>query len=251
MSELLDENWTFQRVAHRGFRAHYTENTIEAFQKALEVGATMLELDVRMTKDEKLVVLHDATLLRLGDNRRHVASMYWEELKEIDIIDKRAKHYKSGSILRLEELLDQVNSDTNYYIEIKASKRHSKEYEKRLCQKVVDLVHRKDLEPHVMYAAFEFSVLEYYYDCCDPARLGFNFKRSFPKPAIMAKLKKMKAILCPKHKLLDEESFQHCKDQGFRIIPWTVNETERMIELIDMGVDGITTDHPDRLYDLT
>jgi glycerophosphoryl diester phosphodiesterase len=85
MLSIDDKDWTFQIVAHRGFKAHYAENTMISFEKAVEAKATMLELDVRMTKDEVIVILHDPTLLRLGKHRWHVSSLLWHSLQEIKI----------------------------------------------------------------------------------------------------------------------------------------------------------------------
>lgn len=244
MSVLKDKSWSFQVVAHRGFRAHFAENTYMSFLKAIEVGATMLELDVRMTRDEKVVVLHDPTLLRLGGQRRHVAHLTWAELQQIDLHDEEARELKSGSVLTLEELFKLGGKTVNYYIEIKGSRPHSAAYERRLCERVVDLVEEYQLSAHVMYVSFNFSVLKYYREQGNLSRLGYNFRDTWPSPSKIQWLKEANAILCPYYRLLDKECVQRYQGEGFRLIPWVVNEPEEMRYWIDAGIDGVTTDNP-------
>ena len=251
MSQLSDENWSFQCVAHRGYRAHYAENTLRAFEKALEVGATMLELDVRLTKDDVVVVLHDPTMLRLGNDRRHVSSICWEELKDLDLHDAKARHFKSGSVLSLEKLLSTFGKQTNYYIEIKKrTKGHPSEHQKHLCDLTIELVRKYDLEDHTMYVAFDPWVLTYYRSCCPNARLGLNFRHPPPSAHLLSDLKKLGAVLCPHRKLMSHQAVQAWKRKGFRVIPWVVNNPEDMKLFKEMGVDGITTDNPELLVKL-
>ena len=78
---------TFKRpliIAHRGYRAKYPENTLASFKAALDAGAGMIELDVMLTKDRKMVVIHDATLERTTDGHGQVNGYTLKELKELD-----------------------------------------------------------------------------------------------------------------------------------------------------------------------
>jgi len=236
----------FQVVAHRGFRAHYAENTMVSFEKALEAGATMFELDVRMTKDEVVVVLHDPTLLRLGGQRLHVSAMTWDVLKQINLLDKKARHLKSGSVLTLEELFATFGPQVYYDVEVKICKYHSLYHKHTLCNKVIELVDRFGLNAHVLVTSFELEIIEYLKDK-DHLRLGYNFSRELPDEWLYEKLQKFEARLCPHEKLLNEEVLLGLKKLGFRVIPWVVNRERRMMELLYWGVDGIITDNPETL----
>lgn len=250
MSTLTDKNWAFQVVAHRGFSAHIAENTIFSFKKAMSVGATMFELDVRMTRDGKVVILHDPTLLRLGKKELRVAEIDWKELCHIDLHDEKARDLKGGSILTLEELFESSGSRINYYIEIKGSD-HTVEYEKELCAKVTELVKKYALEGNVIYVSFSYEVLRYYKAAGHRSRLGYNFYGEWPSEEQLKELSEMNALLCPDIQLLeaDRSKLKTFHERGFRLIPWVVNDAQVMKYWVDAGIDGITTDDPQILCD--
>lgn len=247
MSQSLSDPWNFQVVAHRGFKAHYAENTLVSFEKALEVGATMVELDIRMTKDNRVVILHDTTLLRLGNYRRHVSTMTWEELEKINLYDKEARHLKSGSVLSLEKLFKALGKKVCYYIEIKASKRHKQAYKERLCRDAVALTERYGLKEQALFVTFDLPLLQYLSSYNEKLHLGLNFDKELLSKKQLSILKAMRGVLCPNEALLTEELLKQYQTQGFKVIPWVVNDNKRMKELIDWKVDGITTDFPDKL----
>lgn len=236
----------FQVVAHRGFKAHYAENTLVSFEKAIEAGATMLELDVRMTEDEVVVILHDPTLLRLGGHRLHVSEMSWSVLKTINLLDKKARHLRSGSVLTLEQLFQTFGKSVYYDVEIKTAKHHLLHHKHKLCSHVIELVERFDLDNYVMATSFELDIIQYLHDK-NNLRLGYNFKGEMPDAWLFDKLKKMEASLCPHHGLVTEESLQTFKEMKFKVIPWVVNSEKRMMELLYWGVDGIISDNPEKL----
>jgi len=103
-------------IAHRGFSHLYPENTLRAFQKALEAGADGIECDVRMTKDNVLVLLHDADLKRLSGSSGKVESKNWSEICNLKI-------YQRESICRLSDLFDKL-SPCILNLEIKRSERY-------------------------------------------------------------------------------------------------------------------------------
>jgi|GEM_PF-1798826 len=249
MSILINDPWKFQCIAHRGLRKLYPENTLLAFKKAIEAKATMLELDVQMTKDQVVVVLHDATLQRLANVRQYVSEMSWKELNQISLYDKQAQHVRQGKVLTLKKLFQKIGKQTNYYVEIKAFKKHSSQYRRLLCDSVVDLIYRYDLLKHVMIVSFDFEILSYLYNHYKPLHLGFNFEKHWPTHNRMSTLRRMHAVLCPQECLLDDHHLRLSQEKGFRIIPWVVNKTKNMQRFIENQVDGIITDYPDRLYE--
>lgn len=239
----------FHVIAHRGFRAHYAENTLVSFEKALASGANMFELDVRMTNDEVVVILHDPTILRLGGQRLHVSAMTWDQLKQINLMDKKARHLKSGSVLSLEQLFSTFGSDVYYDVEVKICKYHTLQHKHTLCSKVIELVNRFDLGNHVMATSFELEILQFLKDK-NNVTLGFNFSRELPDEWLLEKLQGLDVRLCPHHKLLNEEVLHNFRERGFKVIPWVVNRQKRSLELLYWGVDGIITDNPETLVSL-
>lgn len=240
----------FQIVAHRGYKALFCENTMPAFEKALEAGATMLELDVRLTADQEAVLLHDATLQRLAGDRRHVASLPWNLLEEMPLLDKRARKQPEGRIARLEELFDRVGTDANYCVEIKHAPGQNSAYHQNLCETVCSLIKKYGLISRCMFVCTEVALLQMLHQTLPQIPVGWVFElkehlTSVPKP-----LKQMGAVLCPKMELLEDECVARFKRAGYALMPWTVNQETQMRRLLDWGVIGITTDEVERLVEV-
>tara|TARA_R110002049_G_scaffold47596_3_gene137287 strand:- start:20143 stop:20991 length:849 start_codon:yes stop_codon:yes gene_type:complete len=92
--------------AHRGARESHPENTLSAFKEAVRLGAQMVEFDVRMTKDGKLIIMHDASIDRTTDGTGLVEDLTWEEVKKLDAGSWKSKEFKGERVPLLDEALD-------------------------------------------------------------------------------------------------------------------------------------------------
>ena len=126
------------RIGHRGARAYAPENTLASFKKALEIGVDAVELDVRKTKDNQLVVIHDADVKRTT-NREGLVSEF--TLKEIQSLDAGS----GEKIPTLEETLDFLGKKVKILIELK---------ETGVEEQVLKIVHQKGLEKNVVITSF-------------------------------------------------------------------------------------------------
>src|SRR6056297_1860736 len=121
-------------IAHRGFNKEYPENTLVAFEKAIEAGADYIELDVHFSKDREIVVIHDGNTRRTGDKSFEVEETALEKLKTVDM-------GQGEKIPTLEEVVDLCKGKIGVQIEIKGN---------GLAKSVVDLVEKKDMVDQVL-----------------------------------------------------------------------------------------------------
>ena len=106
-------------MAHRGYRARYPENTLVAFQAALDAGVQMIELDVALSRDRKLVVIHDATLERTTNGEGAVSDHTLAQLKQLDAGGWFHPRFAGEHLPELSEVLDLADGQVLINIEIK------------------------------------------------------------------------------------------------------------------------------------
>ena len=136
--------------AHRGASGYAPENTLEAFRLAMEQGADGIELDVHLTKDGEVVVIHDETLDRTSDGQGKVRDYTLEELKKFSFHNHIEK-YKGVQIPTLKEVLDLVeNSSMKVNIELKTGIYWYEGIE----EKTMEIVKNKKMEGRVIYSSF-------------------------------------------------------------------------------------------------
>jgi glycerophosphoryl diester phosphodiesterase len=131
-------------IGHRGARAYAPENTLTSFRKAIELDANAVELDVRKTKDGKLVVIHDADVKRTTNGKGLVSELTLRQIKDLSIEG-------SEKIPTLEEVLDFLDKKVQVLIELKEAG-----YEKQ----VFEILHAKGLEKTVILTSFLEEALQ-------------------------------------------------------------------------------------------
>lgn len=194
------------------------------------MGADAVEVDVHLSKDGHIVVIHDATVDRTTDGNGRVADLTLEELKSLDA-------GKGESIPTLKEILDLVAGKTELVIEIKVTAAEAD---------VIDAVKEAHFEDRVTITSFVHPVVRRVKELEPGIRTGVIF---YGRPVCISRLAldALADVLCPHHTYVDLRMVREAREQGLRIYPWTVNRPEDMRRLIDMEVDGIVTDKPDAL----
>ncbi|HCM11964.1 MAG TPA: glycerophosphodiester phosphodiesterase, partial [Lachnospiraceae bacterium] len=138
-------------IAHRGYSGQYPENTMLAYEKAVEAGCDELEIDVQMTRDGVLVILHDETVERTTDGKGFIKDLNYQELRKFNVNARFGDQYGFNPIPSFEEYLDWVrkrNVTTN--IELK----NRKYYYEGLEERTLELVQDYGLEDRVMFSSF-------------------------------------------------------------------------------------------------
>lgn len=247
-------------IAHRGGAGIAPENTLEAFERSKELGVDMLELDIRATKEGELVVFHDKNLDRTTNGNGSVSEKSFEEISKLDAgfnwTNDGGKTYpfrgKGIRVSRLRAVFEKF-PDIKINIEPKYSEPSPA---KPLC----DLIKEFKREEKVIVASTIESVLEEFRRECRGVATSAS-----PSEAIgfLVRYKvglsdnyspEMKVLQTPQDiRIIDVVTsgyVEAARKMKLQVHVWTVNRPEEMKQLLTIGVDGIMTDHPDRLLNM-
>jgi glycerophosphoryl diester phosphodiesterase len=217
-------------IAHRGASAFEPENTLRAVRRALDLGADMVEVDVRESRDGYIVVIHDATVDRTTDGRGCVKDMSLRELRMLDAgLGER--------IPTLEEVAKMVKGKAKLVVEVKVP---------GIEGKVVRLVEESSMENEALVTSFYHPVLRRVKSLNNNVRTGVIIASRPVKPVQLA-LDAESNALFPKHVYVDREMVLEAHENGLPVYPWTVDTLEELKRLIEMQVDGVVTNKPNLL----
>lgn len=220
-------------LGHRGCAGLEPENTLLAFKKAIDLGVDLIEFDVRMTKDRKLVVIHDEKVDRVSDGQGLVRDFTLKEIKKLDL-------KKKEKIPTLEEAIDFLkDKKPKIVIEIK---------EPETFDEILKIVKKKKLENKVLIVSFWPEVLRKIKEINPKIETGFLF-RIKPKNLISL-LKRIKVDGIGVHySIADENLVKICRQNNLKINVWTVNEPKDIERMIELGVNIISSDYPNRVLE--
>lgn len=223
---------------HRGASAHAPENTLPSFKLACDMGAHGVEMDVQITKDGELIVIHDETVDRTSDGHGHVKDLTLEELKKLNF-NKNFPAYGKVTIPTLEEVLNllKVYEDVSVNLELKNS---IVEYE-NLEQKTMETVQKLGLENRVIFSSFNHSSMLRMKELYPDAKVAFLHSDGIADPWEYADKYKVTAMHPWVRQIRDREYVQKCHDKGIKVHVWTVNTPEDTKNMIEYGVDAIIT----------
>ncbi len=230
-------------IAHRGSSGTHPENTLPAFAEAVRAGADCIELDVHFTKDKHLVVIHDESVERTTNGKGLVREMTLEEIKELDAGSWFAPKYKATKISTLQEVLNlllQMQYRGILNIELKTDKYHYPEIEAAVSEVVLS----RDWPFSHWYSSFNLESLRIMHEIEPEARLDLVLKKSRAKVEAALELDFIEGIH-PSHNWL-QENLELVKTYPKPIRPWSVNLYLSMIECMNLKVDGMFTDFPEK-----
>ncbi len=225
-------------IAHRGASADAPENTIAAFELALEQGADGIEIDVHLSKDDHPVVIHDFTLERTTDSAGPVRERTVRELKRLDGGGWRGRLFRGQRIQTLEEVLERFRDRTRFWIELKGGSDLYSGIEER----VVSLIEIYEVLDRALVQSFDPGALRRIRALNREVKLGALVAQP-PLPPVGSFPAEADAV-CPGVNLLNEGTAQELNAAGVGCYVWTVNEPAQMDRLVKWGVSGIITDRP-------
>ncbi len=221
-------------IAHRGASAYAREHTLAAYDLALEMGADVLELDVRSTADNRLAVVHDRTLRRTAGDGRRVAEITGWDLLRMD---------PSLRPLLLGEVLDHYGTSARYLIDLK-------EPRAPLEREVAAAIAARGLGPYVQVQTFSRAGLRRV-GRSDPAlSLAQLYPPLMPAELIRGDLGRVASFanaVGPEAASVDAALVAAVHRAGLRVQPYTVNDGPELERLLSLGVDAVITDAPDRV----
>lgn len=223
------------KIGHRGANGYEPENTLISFEKAIEMGADGIELDVHLSVDGHLVVIHDETVDRTTNDVGIVNKMTLEEIKAVRI-------NKKFEIPTLEEVLDLVNRRCFVNIELKNG-----ETAEKVVRLIEEYIATKNWNyAHFIVSSFDWNALQQVRLLNDAIRIGVLTETDLNLAISFARFMKAEA-LHPDFQLITKETVTTLKEKGILVFPWTVNDSDAIKKIKDFGVDGIITDYLDRI----
>ena len=276
--ESSDEGKSLDIQGHRGMRGLYPENSILGFIKALELGVNTLELDIVMSADSQLVVSHESFISsaicqypkggQIPKNIEKELNMYhmtYQKIKEFDcgslfnhdfILQKKIKISKpllSQVLDTIEQVAIAKDQRINYNIELKSELALEGIYHPKVAtfsDAVYQMINEQIGWDRIIIQSFDFRILQY-------------FKKHYPKVQLALLIENEDLwnwnidslgfkpdIYSCEYGLLSAEIIGELQNEHIKVIPWTVNDSSDMRQLINWGVDGLITDYPNIAFQI-
>ncbi|MBF02378.1 MAG: glycerophosphodiester phosphodiesterase [Flavobacterium sp.] len=224
-----------QKIGHRGAKGHLTENTLESFQKAIDLGVDAIELDVHQCASGELIVFHDFTLERLTNGQGEISKFTWEQLQQLQIVSR-------FRIPTLIETLDLIDRKCNVNIELKGH--HTAEATALVVEEFVQNKswHYSDF----IVSSFQYEELETFSNLNSKIPLAVLTQASVEQAVEWAK-KFQASYIHPHFSLLTMDNCNYAKANDLKINTWTVNDPIDIEHVKRFTIDGIISDFPDRI----
>ena len=235
MSRYLASRPKVQVTAHRGHSMAAPENTLSAVRKAIESGADYAEVDVLLTADNVVVLLHDRDLKRVAGDPRRIEEVPYDEVRKLEVGSWFDPSFAGERIPTLAEVIDMARGRIKLNIELKFYGS-----DLRLAEEVARLVREKDFEPDCIVTSFNSDALQEVKRHDPRLRTGLIIGHA------LGDVSRLEVdLLSVRADFLSDEVLRAAHRQGKEVHVWTVNDASQMGRLIMRGVDNIITDDPD------
>ncbi len=229
--------------AHRGFSGYYPENTMLAFQKTAEESlADGIELDIQMTKDGELVIMHDETLDRTTNGSGYLKDYTLEELKTLSVGVNVKGFFPRQTIPTLREYFTWLKTTkliTN--IELKTSVFEYKGIE----EKLIAMVHESGLEEQIWYSSFNHYTIAKVKELMPKAKCGLLMDTWLMNVGSYAASQNAATVNACSWFCCKEGVAEDLHAHGIKLQAWTPNDADLMKKLVDCGTDVLITNFPD------
>lgn len=224
-------------IAHRGASYLAPENTIAAAKLAWELGADVVEVDIHLSKDNKVIVIHDGDTKKVSGQYFKVSKTRSEVLRKLDVGSFKDEKYKGEIIPFLKEVIEIIPPGKKLVIEIKSRKNIIP-----WMKEVIDKCGKTD---QLLFICFDWRTI-------------VETKQTFPRNDCYWLCNNRKRLLRRiqdvsdsglegvdlKHSIIDKEVMERAKNLGLEVLTYTVNDPNKAKQLLKLGVTGITTDRP-------
>ncbi|GBC71113.1 Glycerophosphodiester phosphodiesterase [Candidatus Calditenuaceae archaeon HR02] len=229
-------------TAHRGFSGRFPENTLRAVKEALRLGVDGIEVDVRVTRDGVVILMHDETVERTTNGSGRVRDLTWSEIRRLDAGSWKGEEFRGEPVPRLDDVLAETAGRIVLHIEVK--EQGGEVAALRIIREcgAIDWVLITSFHPEVIKNAYSLEP-----GVGRSLIVGWLRGATDVKPGLLVHW----ALACGANALalyhghVSEEVVSYAHKRLLLIGVWTVNEVEEAVRLARMGVDSITTDYPD------
>lgn len=253
-ADLIRKKYPIKVIAHRGASGHAPENTMAAFRKALEIGANYIELDVHLSADGKVVVMHDPTVNRTTNGKGKIAALTWKELSELNIKSRFQKKYPEEKIPLLEEVLELIIGRAILLIEIKADARGNPY--SQIEKKIYDIIKDHHAVSWCEVQSFHDVYINNWLQLATnipihkliTCRIGKTYIDHSLQIGDIWREYEMVTGINPQ-RLWARSSFLKQIQKQHSAYVWTVNKKKSLARIAALMPDGIITNYPDRLLE--
>lgn len=223
-------------IGHRGARGHLAENTLPSIAKAIELGVDGIEIDIFKCASGELVVFHDQTLEKLTNSKGYIEQLTLDSIRKIDVLN-------GFTIPTLEEVLDLINGRVFLNIELKGTQTAILTNEI-----ILSYFERKEWDlSKILISSFNWEELEIFYSVNSEVSIAI-LTEDDPLDAIPIAKQLNAVAINPEYVSLNTGNIDKIKKEGLKIFTWTVNDPQEIKDVITLGVDGIITDFPERVF---
>lgn len=230
-------------IGHRGSARPYPENSLEAIIYGVLSGAEMIETDLRLSKDEEVVLCHDENLSRLTGKKLNISDMTWEEISDIPLKSK-------GSLLglaRLKDVFKIISLDVQFYLELKASKSsRCTGWDKKLADKVISIIKKEKRKKQCLLMSFNPALVRYLKKEHSSYKSGLILGSRAELNVLLKNKKINMDCLAINYKLLTKRNLKILQESGTDFIAWTVNSKRLWNKIASYDPVGIVTDYPEK-----
>lgn len=220
-------------IGHRGAAGLEPENTLRSIRRAIEIGVDRVEIDVRVTKDGRLVVIHDETVDRTTNGHGYVRDMTFEEIRKLDA-------GKGEKVPTLEEALNLTRGKVILQIELKVAE---------ATEPTIELIEENGAEREVVITSFIHSLLKkvrYLNPAIRTGALFFDVQEDIFERTISACAEAIHIY----YRNITPKLVENAHKRGLKVVAWNPDEVGDMKRIISLGVDAICSNRPDILINL-
>jgi len=232
-------------IAHRGASAYAPENTIAAFDKAVEMKADYIEIDVQRSKDGKLVVIHDTTVDRTTDGSGKVGNLTFNELRNLDAGSWKGEQFAGAQIPTFDEILDRYHGKIGILIELKAPELYPG-IEENIAGKLKEQNLDKPQNEKIIVQSFNHNSMKKMNELLPKVPIGVLTSSSADTTEqALQEFSIYADYFNPSYGIVTPDLVNQVHSLAMKIGSWTVRSQEAANFLLNVGVDAIITDYPD------
>jgi glycerophosphoryl diester phosphodiesterase len=257
VKEILEPADKVYTIAHRGASGYAPENTIPAFELAIDMKTDYIELDIQLTKDRVPVVIHDETINRTTNGTGYVKNFTLEQISKFDAGSWFNEQYPMFArdiyaglrIPTLEEVFEKIGKEVDYMIELKDPTMNP-----NIETLLNEQIEKYDLSGHVSIHSFSEASLRKFHSINPDIPLyqivWYNIPVYKIPESYINRVKTYAVGISPNFQKINSSYVSQAKNAGLKVFPYTVNYQVNMDKAVIWGVDGVHTNFPDRFSEV-